>query len=177
LIPIYIAGVNTGLARLAGEVCDGFHAHPFHSPRYLTEIIVPAIERGAQRAGRSRREVAISVTAFTASSPEEMNAARAHIAFYASTPSYRPVMALHGWGEAAERLSAHASRGEWSEMPAIITEEMLHQFCTVANEDDLGAALKKRYGGIADRLTMYSQFVPGEKDAWWQNIAKSMKHR
>src|SRR6185436_4430757 len=95
-IPIYIAGVNTGLAKLAGELCEGFHVHPFHSARYLKEIIVPVIEEGAEKEKRKRQDLSISVTAFIATTPEEMNFARAQVSFYASTPSYRPVMDLHG---------------------------------------------------------------------------------
>src|SRR5215216_4940219 len=94
LIPIYIAGVNTGLAKLAGELCEGFHAHPFHSIRYMKEVILPAIEDGAKKANRRREDVSVCITAFVASTPEEMNFARAQLSFYASTPSYRPVMAL-----------------------------------------------------------------------------------
>jgi probable F420-dependent oxidoreductase len=169
-IPIYVAGVNTGLAKLAGELCDGFHVHPFHSVRYVREVILPAIEEGARKERRERKEVAVSVTAFVATAPEEMNFARAQIAFYASTPSYRSVMDLHGWIGVAEKLSGHAAKGEWSEMPLLITDEMLSEFCLVAEEDKLADELKKRYEGIADRLALYTAFVPGEKDEWWRKM-------
>jgi probable F420-dependent oxidoreductase len=101
-IPIYIAGVNTGLAKLAGEMCEGFHAHPFNSPRYMNEVILPAIEEGLQKSGRKRSDISISMTPFMATTPEEVGFARMQIAFYASTPSYKAVMDLHGWGETAE---------------------------------------------------------------------------
>lgn len=172
-IPIYVAGVNTGLAKLAGELCDGFHAHPFHSVRYLREVILPAIEEGAVKVKRKRQDVSISVTAFVASTPEEMNFARAQIAFYASTPSYRSVMALHGWSDVAEKLSAHAAKGEWAEMPMLISDEMLSEFCLITDETKLAEELKKRYDGIADRLGLYIPFVPGEKDEWWKRLANS----
>jgi probable F420-dependent oxidoreductase len=170
VIPIYIAGVNTGLAKLAGELCDGFLAHPFHSVRYLREVIIPAIEEGAAKERRTRKDVAVSVTAFIATSSEEMNFARAQISFYASTPSYRPVMDLHGWSDVAEKLSAHASKGEWMEMPTLITDEMLSEFCLVTDESKLADELKNRYHGIADRLTIYTPFVPGERDEWWKRL-------
>jgi probable F420-dependent oxidoreductase len=170
LIPIYIAGVNTGLARLAGETCDGFHAHPFHSPRYLREIILPAIEQGLAKSGRQRGDLSISVTAFTATTPEEENFARAQISFYASTPSYRPVFALHGWEDVAEKLSAHAAKGEWGEMFGLVTDEMLQTFCLVTDAESLPQKLKKRYEGIADRLTLYTPFTPGEKDGFWKKL-------
>ncbi len=171
-IPIYIAGVNTGLARLAGELCDGFHAHPFHSVRYLKEVILPAIEEGAAKESRRRQDISVSITAFTATTPEEMNFARAQVSFYASTPSYRPVMDLHGWGSVAEKLSAHAARGEWMEMPMLITDEILSEFCLVTDEEKLVDELKKRYDGIADRLTLYTPFVSGEKDKWWKELTE-----
>ncbi|MBU4224599.1 MAG: TIGR03617 family F420-dependent LLM class oxidoreductase [Chloroflexi bacterium] len=174
LIPIYIAGVNTGLAKLAGETCEGFHAHPFNSPRYLREVILPAIEAGTQKAGRKREDVKVSVTAFVATTPEEENFCRAQISFYASTPSYRPVMALHGWEDVAEKLSAHASRGEWGEMFGLVTDEMLREFCLIADEANLAEALKERYRGIADRLTLYLPFTPGEKDGFWKEMTRAL---
>ncbi len=170
-IPIYIAGVNTGLAKLAGELCQGFHVHPFHSARYMKEVLLPAIEEGAIKEGRKRKDISVSVTAFIATTPEEMNFARAQVAFYASTPSYRPVMDLHGWGGIAETLSAHAAKGEWAEMPMLITDEMLGEFCLVTDESRLADDLKRRYEGLADRLTLYTPFVPGEKDEWWKRLA------
>ncbi len=172
-IPIYIAGVNTGLARLAGELCDGFVVHPFHSPRYLKDVILPAVEAGLHKSGRKRQDISLSVTAFVATSPEEEASARSGLAFYASTPSYRPVMALHGWEGIAEKLSAHAARGEWDPMPSLLTDEMLRTFCLVVAESDLAPALKERYSGLADRVTLYSAFNPGEKDAFWRRLAAS----
>ncbi len=169
-IPIYIAGVNTGLARLAGEVCDGFHAHPFNSPRYLRQVILPAIEEGLGKGGRAREDLSLSVTAFVATTPEEENFARAQISFYASTPSYRPVFALHGWEDVAEKLSAHAARGEWGEMFGLVTDQILETFCLVTDEESLPAKLKERYQGIADRLTLYTPFTPGEKDDFWKKL-------
>ncbi len=173
-IPIYIAGVNTGLARLAGETCQGFHVHPFHSLRYLREVILPAIEEGLRRADRQRQEIQISVTAFVATNEQEKAFARSQIAFYASTPSYHSVMALYGWQDLAARLSAHAARGEWGEMPALISDEMLNEFCLIAPEADLAAALRERYQGLADRLTLYTPFIPGEKDAFWSRLIQEL---
>lgn len=174
-IPIYIAGVNTGLGKLAGEMCEGFHVHPFHSVRYLREVVIPAIEEGAAKANRNRNDVNVTVTAFVATNSEEMNFARAQISFYASTPSYRPVMDLHGWSSVAEKLSAHAARGEWAEMPMLITDEILNEFCLVTDEGTLANELKKHYEGIADRLALYAAFVPGEKDEWWRGLANKFK--
>jgi len=169
-IPIYIAGVNTGLGRLAGEVADGFLVHPFHTPRYLNEVMFPAIEQGLAKSGRSRENVKISVTAFVVTSAEDSEFVRQQIAFYASTPSYRSVMALHGWDAEAEQLSALAARGKWGEMPGLIDNEMLGTFATVVDASELTAALSERYGGVADRLALYLPFIPGERDAFWKKF-------
>ena len=109
--------------------------------------------------------------AFASTSPEEEGFARMQIAFYASTPSYRAVMELHGWGETAEKLSGFAAKGEWAEMPMLITDEMLGEFCLVTEEAKLADELRKRYEGIADRLTLYTPFVPGEKNEWWRELS------
>ncbi|NIW46400.1 MAG: TIGR03617 family F420-dependent LLM class oxidoreductase [Gammaproteobacteria bacterium] len=169
-IPIYIAGTNIGLASLAGEVADGFLVHPFHSPEYLKEVLLPAIEKGAHAAGRDLSDVTISTTAFTTTSPEESMFARAQIAFYASTPSYRRVMAHHGWEDEAQELSRLASRSEWGDMPALISDKMLDTFATAAPEEELGEALLERYAGLADRISLYTPFIPGERDAFWVNL-------
>lgn len=171
-IPIFIAGVNTGLARLAGEVADGFHVHPYHSPRYLREVLLPAIEQGARLAGRSRADLQISVTVFTASGAEEREFARQQISFYASTPSYRGVMALHGWEQVAERLSGLAARGQWMEMPALIDDKMLDVFAVLAPAGELRAALAERYAGLVERLTLYLPFIPGERDGFWKDYLR-----
>lgn len=174
-VPIYIAGVNRGLAALAGEICDGFIVHPFHSPRYLQEVILPAIHSGAGRSQRAGQDISISVTAFAATSVSAREAARSQLAFYASTPSYRPVMALHGWAQVAERLSALAARGEWDTMPALFTDEMLAEFCLLTQAGQLARDLRNRYEGIATRLALYEPFVPGEKDAFWRELSAALE--
>jgi alkanesulfonate monooxygenase SsuD/methylene tetrahydromethanopterin reductase-like flavin-dependent oxidoreductase (luciferase family) len=141
----------------------------------MEEVILPAIEEGAKKTNRRREDVSVSMTAFTATTPEDMNFARAQVSFYASTPSYRPVMDLHGWASVAEKLSAHAAKSEWAEMPTLITDEMLREFCLVTEENKLGDELKKRYDGIADRLTIYTPYVPGEKDEWWRGLTETFK--
>ena len=130
----------------------------------------------AQKAGRKREDVSVSVTAFAATTPEEENFARAQISFYASTPSYRPVFALHGWEDVAEKLSGHAARGEWGEMFGLITDDILRTFCVVSDEAGLPAAINTRYEGIADRLTLYTPFIPGEKDALWKSLIEALNH-
>src|SRR5687768_11287691 len=109
-VPIYVAGVNTSLARLAGELCEGFHVHPFHSPEYIRSTVQPAIAEGAQRGGRDPDEVELATTVFVvtgqsgAEIEEQREEVRAQMSFYASTPTYRTVLEAHGWEEVGERL-------------------------------------------------------------------------
>lgn len=170
-IPIYIAGVNVGLARLAGETCDGFHAHPFHTRQYLQNIILPEIIDAALKNGRIRANVTVATSVFAATSETEREFCRQQISFYASTPSYRPVLEYHGWLDVGERLSQLAARGQWGEMPALITDSMLDEFCTSAETpSELAKALKARYAGIADRLMLYLPYQPGDMDTFWKAL-------
>ena len=174
-IPIYIAGVNTGLSRLAGEVADGFHAHVYHSPRYLKEVVRPGIEAGARKASRSVDEIQLSTTAFAVTRPEEADFVRAQIAFYASTPTYRPVMELHGWGETADQLQVLARKGVWQEMAMLIDDEMLEVFAVVCEPNDLPKKLAERYAGLVDRLALYVPFIPGERDEEWSVLLAGIR--
>jgi probable F420-dependent oxidoreductase len=171
-IPIYIAGVNTGLARLAGETADGFHAHPFHTPKYLEDVILPAMDEGADKAGRTRQDISMVTHAFIVTNSQEREFVRQQISFYASTPSYRRVMEHHGWGEIRKKLSALASKQQWGEMPGLIDDTIVEHFATVAEPDDLADALFERYQGIANRITVYVPFAPGERDKFWRQLCK-----
>lgn len=171
-IPIYIAGVNTGLAKLAGETAQGFHSHPFHTRRYMAEILVPQIEEGAKKAGRSRADVQIVAHAFVVTNELERQLVRQQLAFYASTPSYRQVLALHGWQEIGEQLSIMAKEQKWPEMANLISDEMVAEFATIAAPADLGAALKERYRGLAERINLYLPYIPKERDEFWGKLCK-----
>ena len=173
-VPIYIAGVNTGLAQLAGEVCDGFHVHPYHSAAYLRDVLRPAMAAGAARAGRAPADIQVAGTVFVITAPGERDTVRQQIAFYASTPTYRPVMAHHGWAETAERLSALAARGEWAAMTALISDEMLDTFAVSAPLAELAEPLRARYAGLLDRVALYRPFVLSDDGASWQKLAREI---
>jgi probable F420-dependent oxidoreductase len=180
-IPIYIAGVNAPLIKLAGEAADGFHVHPYHTRKYLAEVILPNLEAGALKAGRSKTDVAVAATAFVAIGRDESERAmmremmKSQIAFYASTPTYRSVMSLHGWDAQAEQLSVLAARGGWLDMPAVLTDEMLTEFIVDGTWDDIGAKLRAKYDGLADRLSLYLPFTPSEIDDNWQKVSEAIQ--
>ncbi len=165
-IPIYIAGVNEHLCRVAGEVCQGFHVHPFHTPKYIHEVILPNIERGARQASRTRAELQLSSAIFVATNDEEREAVRTQISFYASTPSYRAVLDVHGWGEIGEKLSALAARGKWDDMPELVSDDLLNEVAIVAPQEQVPARVKERYTNVLDRITLYAPFTPEEAPRW-----------
>ena len=170
-IPIFIAGVNIGLAKLAGEVAQGFHAHPFHTREYLAQVVVPAITAGAQKAGRKREEIEVVANAFVVTNELEREIVRQQISFYASTPSYRSVFELHGWDDVREALSVKAKHQDWATMSDLITDEIVDHFATTAEPGELAAALKERYAGLAERINLYIPFTPGERDDFWRRLA------
>ncbi len=180
-IPIYIAGVNRRLCELAGELCDGFHVHPFHTVDYLRERIRPWVAAGAAKAGRRVEDVVFSTTVFAIVGDTEKERAqrrqevRMQIAFYASTPSYRPVLEQHGWGEIGDRLGKLAVRKEWAAMPALISDEMVDTFAITGAWDEIGPAIQARYGDLLQRATLYVPFRPGENDEGWRRFLASVR--
>jgi probable F420-dependent oxidoreductase len=175
-IPIYLAGVNIGMARLAGEIAEGFHAHPLHSERYLREVIRPALAEGAAAAGRSSDEITLTASVFMVTDEASEFFVRSQIAFYASTPSYRRVMALHGWEAVAEELSGLARRQDWSAMSDLISDDMLAAFAIVAQPADLPGAIRSRYEGLANRVIPYMPYYPGTQDEFWANLVEGMRN-
>ena len=160
-IPVAIAGVGPYLSRLAGELCDGFHVHPFHTPAYLDQVVLPAMREGAESAGRSLDDCVRMSTVFvvTGSNDSEieqsMPAVKQQIAFYASTPSYRPVLEASGWDFGPE-LTAMSKRGRWEEMADIITDDVVAEVGVVATVDRLGSAIRERYDGRVQRIGFYN---------------------
>jgi probable F420-dependent oxidoreductase len=174
-IPVMIAGVNQGLCRLAGELCDGFHVHPLHSVKYLDEVVRPAIGEGAAHAGRPVDAVPLvaSVFVITGETPDETDRmreeVRQQISFYASTPSYRIIFETHGWADTAEKLSHLAARKQWAEMPALISDEMLDAFAISAQPEEVGRAALERYRGRVSRIAFYVPYMPGKSDRLWHS--------
>jgi probable F420-dependent oxidoreductase len=180
-IPVLIAGVGPVLARLAGELCQGFHVHPFHTVRYLDEVVLPAISEGARRAGRDPGEIARVSTVFivTGRTEAEIAAAagpvRQQIAFYASTPSYAPVLDVHGW-DFGTRLNNMSRRGEWEAMADLITDDVLAEVAIVAPFEEVGSRIRERYGSRLQRVGFYALGGQGAfTDEEWAALVASTR--
>jgi probable F420-dependent oxidoreductase len=162
-IPISLAGVGERMARAAGEVADGFHVHPLHSPGYLRDVVRPAVAKGAQSAGRDPAAVelitsVLIVTGDTlAERAEAERDARQQIAFYASTPSYRPFLAYHGFDTLGKELSGLARDGRFADMAAHVPDALLDAVALSAEPARLGQAIRERYeGGLVQRVYPYA---------------------
>jgi len=160
-IPIYIAGVGPHLSTLAGEACDGFHVHPFHSTAYLDQIVLPNITQGAENNGRTLDDVEMASTVFVMTGRDDseveqaIGAIKQQISFYASTPSYRPVLEASDWGFGDE-LHSMSKRGQWDEMADVVPDEALFEVGVAATVDKLGQAIKDRYGDRIQRIGFYT---------------------
>lgn len=169
--PILLAGVGEHMTEVAGEVADGLLAHAFTTSRYLREVTLPALERGATRVGRSRQDLEISYPGFlvTGRSGAERDRARKavteQIAFYGSTPAYRNVLALHGWNDLQPRLNTLSKRGDWEGMGRLIDDEVLDAFAIVAPLEEIPGRVATRFGGLVDRFTFYAPY-PLESGHW-----------
>ena len=168
---IALAGVGELMTEVAGEVCDGFLCHGFTTERYLREVTLPALERGAAKAGRSVADIEISGPAFvvTGGDEEEMERSKTgtkqQIAFYGSTPAYRGVLELHGWGGLQDDLNKMSKEGKWQEMGELITDEILHTFAVVAEPEKVAAGLEERYGDVVQRISFYAPYA-SDPERW-----------
>ncbi|WP_436493332.1 TIGR03617 family F420-dependent LLM class oxidoreductase [Actinokineospora sp. HUAS TT18] len=151
---VYVAAVGPRMTEVAGEVADGMLCHSFLTERYLREVTLPAVARGRVKAGADLAGFDVSVPPFTATTPEELADVKEKIAFYGSTPAYRAVLDLHGWGELQDELHALSRRGRWAEMPGLVTDDVLNAFAVVGSPDEVAAEVRRRFGDVAQRLTL-----------------------
>lgn len=160
-VPVYIAGVGPYLSKVAGEVCDGFFVHPLHTVRYLDQVVLPNIDKGAAEHGKTGADVSRAISLFVmtgetqAEIEQAMEPVRQQISFYGSTPSYRPVLEASGW-DFGEKLNAMSKRGEWAEMTEVVPDEAVLEVGIAAPIDGLADAIKARYGDRVQRLGFYS---------------------
>ena len=177
-IPVYIAGVNAYMCRVAGEVCDGLHVHPFNSAKYLREYVHPAVEEGLRTSGRSRRDFTYATASFVVIGDTEEELARARqavrqqIAFYASTRTYEPVLAAHGWQDLVPHLHRKSVEGDWAGMASLITDEMVDTYAVTGSYATIAARLNERYAGLLDRAAFYQPHQSGLDDPRLPRVIK-----
>lgn len=157
--PVYIAGVGPLMTQVAAEVGDGYFVHPFHTSESFAQLSLPALERGLEISGRTRSDLTVSAQVVTAvgddkeSLEQALFSARSQIAFYASTPAYKPVLEVHGWEHLQPELQSMSREGKWLEMAALIDDEMLHAFAVSGSVEEVSRQLVERCRGDMDRIS------------------------
>jgi probable F420-dependent oxidoreductase len=155
---------------VAGELCDGLHVHPFNSPKYLREVVHPAVEAGLRKAGRARQDFTFATASFVVVGDTEKERAlqarmvKQQIAFYGSTRTYEPVLAAHGWQDLTQKLHRKSVEGDWPGMADLITDEMLDTYAVTATYDTLRERIVERYAGLLDRTALYQPYRPNLDD-------------
>ncbi len=162
---VWLAGVGEKMTVVAGEVCDGFVVHPFTTREYLTEVTLPALLRGRGAAGSPDLEgFSVATSAFVVIGRDDDELADAvrgtkqQIAFYASTPAYRPVLEHHGYGEVQPELTRMTKQGRWTEMADVIDDGLLHLVAVVGDPASVGPGVASRWGNACDRISLYLSY-------------------
>ena len=176
---IFLAGVGELMTEVAGEVCDGFLCHGFTTEKYLREVTIPALARGREKVGKTLDGFEIVGPSFvvTGNTEDEMAAAiagtRQQIAFYGSTPAYRNVLDVHGWGGLQDELNTLSKLGKWVEMGNLITDEMLNTFAVVGQPEQIAPELHRRYGDIIQRISFYAPYKSDPQR--WAGVLDAIK--
>jgi probable F420-dependent oxidoreductase len=176
---LFIAAVGPYMCRLAGEVCDGIHIHPFHTIRYIEEVVKPFVAEGLAKAGRDPGAFEYATTAFVLGGSEEeragmANIVRNQIALYGSTPAYRPVFDLHGWDDLQPRLQRLVRTGRLDEAPELVGEEVMAEFSVRGSFEEVAERMRAKYEGVVDRVGFYLPVIGGANEEQWEEVVRSL---
>jgi probable F420-dependent oxidoreductase len=167
------------MTEVAGEVCDGFICHGFTTEKYLREVTLPALQRGRAKAGKTMDGFEIMGPSFVVTGNDDAQLAaasagtRQQIAFYGSTPAYRGVLELHGWGGLQDQLNTLSKQGKWVEMGDAITDEILNTFAVVGEPEAIAPELHRRYGDVIQRISFYAPY--SSDPARWTQVIEAVK--
>ena len=160
-VPVLVGALGPKMCEMTAEVADGLLVMPFNSEKHFAERTMPAVQRGLEKAGRTRSdiEIILEVICAVGRTPEEIDAAKRGVSmllsFYGSTPSYKPVLDVEGWGALQPELNARSKQGDWVGMSELITDEMLHTISVAGTPKEVAAEIVRRYGHEADRVCLY----------------------
>jgi probable F420-dependent oxidoreductase len=152
--PIYVGALGPRLTRATAEHADGLLVMPFGNKRFLHEVTMPAVREGLAAAGRGVDDFAV-IPEIIVSVGDDHTAARRLLGFYGSTPAYRPVLEIHGWGDLQPELNALSKQGRWQEMGTLIDDDVLHTIAACGTAAEVAAHIRDRVDGISDRICLY----------------------
>lgn len=157
LPPIYVGALGPRLTRATAEVADGLLVMPFGSKKFLHEATLPALREGLSAAGRAEGDVAVvpEIIVSVGTDDADHAATRRLLAFYGSTPAYRPVLDVHGWGDLQPELNTLSKQGRWQEMGELIDDDVLHTIAACGSPAEIAAHIRDRVAGVSDRICLY----------------------
>lgn len=176
---IFTAGVQPRMTEVAGEVADGFIAHPFATRKSLRDHTLAALGRGLAKSGRKREDFEVVCVTLVATGETDVElytakeVVRKQLAFYGSTPAYRPALDCHGWGDLQPELNAMSKQGRWDDMAALITDEILEAIAVVGLRHGIAAKVKARLSGIADGVSIENTRAPDPRN--FSDIVSQLK--
>jgi probable F420-dependent oxidoreductase len=156
--PIYVGALGPRLTRATAQFADGLLVMPFGSKRFLREVTMRAVADGLAAAGRDVADLAVVpeiIVSVGSGVDREHAATRRLLAFYGSTPAYRPVLEVHGWGDLQPELNALSKQGRWQEMGALIDDDVLHTIAACGTPKEVAAHIRDRVDGVSDRVCVY----------------------
>jgi probable F420-dependent oxidoreductase len=177
--PIYTGGFGPRMTEAAGEVADGFFAHPFSTRKSLLENTLPALERGLATSGRAREKLDVICATLVVTADDEagmqrsLAAARKQLAFYGSTPAYRPTLDCHGWGALHLELNRMSKQGRWDAMAEQISDEVLEAIAVVGAREEIADKLRARLDGIADGVSLTHNRAPDPHH--WADVVADLR--
>ena len=177
--PIYTGGFGPLMTAVAGEAADGFFGHPFNSRESLLRNVLPALDRGLEKSGRSRADLDVICAVLTVTADDEAEfervklAARKQLAFYGSTPAYRPTLDCHGWGDLHLELNRLSKQGKWDDMAHLIDDEVLETLAVMGERKEIAGKLRARFEGIADGISLTHNRAPDPSH--WSDVVAELR--
>lgn len=158
--PVLLAAVGEQMTKVAGRVADGLLCHSFTTEAYLRERTIPALRaaRGSLDGFELSLPVFVVIDGGDGSKAAAERGVREQIAFYGSTPAYRPVLDLHGWGDLHEKLNLLSRRQEWAAMGSLITDDVLNEFAVAGDPQQVAGAIQRRFGDMISRVSLYAPY-------------------
>ncbi|HAA66264.1 MAG TPA: LLM class F420-dependent oxidoreductase [Acidimicrobiaceae bacterium] len=157
-IPIHISAINTNMCAVAGEVAEGIRLHPVCTAKYIEQVMIPAVAKGAARGNRDPEAVDWCHKPLIATAPDEASlvpvaeSVRARVGFYLATPAYKAAFEVHGWEDKVDHAASLSREQRWEEIPALVDDEMFHTIATVGTYDQIANLLNERFGNLIDRI-------------------------
>tara|TARA_B100000579_G_scaffold235225_1_gene192877 strand:- start:5056 stop:6129 length:1074 start_codon:yes stop_codon:yes gene_type:complete len=157
-IPIHISAINTNMCAVVGEVADGIRLHPVCSPKYIEEVMIPAVAKGSARSGRNPHQVDWCMKPLVATAPDDASLAevaesvRARVGFYLATPAYKAAFEVHGWEDKVDHAASLSREQRWDEIPELVDDDMFHTIATIGTYDEIASLLNARFGRLIDRI-------------------------